>query len=240
MTEQVLTGDEIQHSFGDLDVLTDVSVSVEPGTVTALIGPNGSGKTTLLRILAGVLSPSAGAVDYRGPDSARQIGYMPQQPSFRAGFTARETLEFYTALADGDPQELLDRVGLGAVGDRRVESLSGGMRRLLGIAQATVGSPPVIIVDEPGSGLDPGMRRRTYETISDIADDGTAVLFSSHDMAFTEQFADRVLALDEGTVAASGPPAALCQEFETDTLQAAFEAIATRQSSVIGSRGDAE
>lgn len=237
MADQVLVADEISHSFGDLDVLSEVSVSVEPGTVTALIGPNGSGKTTLLRILAGVLSPSGGTVEYHGPDSERDIGYMPQQPSFRAGFTARETLEFYTALADGEPEELLERVGLGAVGDRRVESLSGGMRRLLGIAQATVGSPPVIVVDEPGSGLDPGMRRRTYETLREITDEGTTVLFSSHDMAFTAQFADRVVALDEGAVAASGSPAALCREFETDTLQETFEAITTRQSSVIGGGG---
>lgn len=238
MGDQVLVADGISHSFGDLDVLSDISVSAERGTTTALIGPNGSGKTTLLRILAGVLSPSTGTVTYHGPESVREIGYMPQQPSFRSGFTARETLEFYTALADGEPQDLLERVGLEHAGDRRVESLSGGMRRLLGIAQATVGSPPVIVVDEPGSGLDPGMRRRTYETINEITDAGTTVLFSSHDMLFTERFADRVVALAEGTVAASGPPAALCREYGVDSLQDAFELITGRQSGVISARGD--
>jgi ABC-type multidrug transport system ATPase subunit len=238
--EAVLVASDVSHAFGDIEVLDDVSLSVQPGTVTALIGPNGSGKTTLLRVLTGLLTPSEGEISYQGPDTAREIGYMPQQPAFRSGFSVRETLEFYTALADGDPAVLLDRVGLAAAGDRRVESLSGGMRRLLGIAQATVGSPPVVVLDEPGSGLDPGMRRHIYEAVGDLTTDGTAVLLSSHDMTFTEQFSDHVFALADQEIAASGSPADLIAEYDADSLQGVFERLLTGESSLVAVGGETE
>lgn len=244
MTDEdaVLVATDVGHSFGNRQVLSDVTMSVNRGRVTAIIGANGSGKTTLLRILAGVLTQTTGTVDYRGPaaESGREIGYMPQQPEFRSGFTARETLEFYTALADGDPERLLERVGLGGAGDRRVEALSGGMRRLLGIAQATVGDPPVVILDEPGSGLDPGMRRRAFEVVRDLAEAGKTVLLSSHDMLFTEQFADSVLVLDSGQIVVDGTPVTLREEFGAESLQEAFEAAVPRETDTIEAGGESE
>lgn len=236
----VLVADGISHAFGEVSVLEEVSVSLYAGEVVALVGPNGSGKTTLLRILAGLLSPTTGEVAYRGPERDRERGYLPQQPAFRPGFSARETLAFYASLVGGDPDELLDRVGLGEVGDRTVEALSGGMTRLLGIAQATVGDPPVVLFDEPGSGLDPGMRRQTWAVVGERAAAGTAVFLSTHDTLLAEQFADRVLLLGDGQLRADGSPAALTDEYDRDSLQSVFEAAVGGESGPVNSMGDSE
>jgi len=236
--ETVLVADDVSHTYGDLSVLEEVSVSLAAGEVVALVGPNGSGKTTLLRVLSGLLTPTAGEISYRGPERNRERGYLPQQPAFRPGFSARETLAFYTSLVDGDPDELLDRVGLGDAGDRTVETLSGGMTRLLGIAQATVGDPPVLLFDEPGSGLDPGMRRQTWAVVGERAAAGAAVLLSTHDTLLAEQCADRVLLLGDGQVQADGSPAALTDEYDRDSLQSVFEAAVGGESGPVGSMGD--
>lgn len=231
--DAVLTASDVGRSFGDVEVLQDVSLSLEPGAVTALIGPNGSGKTTLLRTLTGILTPDSGTVSYHGPERDREIGYLPQQPAFRPGFTARETLAFYTSLVGGDPATLLDRVGLADAAEREVDALSGGMRRLLGIAQATVGDPPVVVLDEPASGLDPGMRQQTFEVARDLAADGAAVLLSTHEMNLTEQYADRIVMLDRGTVHATGTLGELFEEYDCESLQAVFETALTRQEGTV-------
>ena len=172
-----------------------------------------------------MLDPTDGTVTYAGPETERRIGYLPQQPQFRPGFTVRETLLFYTALIDtpAEPLKLLDRVGLADAADRPVKALSGGMNRLLGIAQATAGDPPLIVLDEPGSGLDPAVRRRTFEVIREQADDGTAVLCSSHDLSLVESFADQVLVLDGGEPVVYDAPAALKAEYDCDTLDGVFD-----------------
>jgi ABC-type multidrug transport system ATPase subunit len=235
--QPVLVAEEVAHAYGDLEVLDGVSLSLSPGRVVALVGPNGSGKTTLLRILVGLLTQTDGTVSYRGPETDRELGYLPQQPAFRPGFTARETLAFYTSLVGGDPDALLDRVGLAEAADRNVEALSGGMTRLLGIAQATVGDPPVVVFDEPGSGLDPGMSRQTWEVISERAAEDTAVVLSTHDTLLAEQFADRILLLGEGRLLADGSPGALLDEYECDSLQAVFETVVPRESGPVGTMG---
>ncbi len=229
----IITATNVSRSFGAVDVLNDVSVSLEAGTVTTIIGPNGSGKTTLLRVLTRVLSPTSGSVTYEGPETAREIGYMPQQPAFRPGFTTRETLEFYTSLVDDEPAGLLERVGLGEAGERDVEALSGGMQRLLGIAQATVGDPPVVVLDEPGSGLDPGMRQRTFEVVRELADEGTAVVLSTHDLHLAEDFADDVILLEAGNVLTTGSPDALLETYECDSLQSVFDTAISRQRGTV-------
>jgi ABC-type multidrug transport system ATPase subunit len=232
----VLRAENLSHAYGAVTVFEDISVTVERGTVTALVGPNGSGKTTLLRILAGLLEPTEGTVSGRESESARELGYLPQQPSFRPGFTARETLAFYTSLVGGNPDAVLDRVGLADAADRNVEALSGGMTRLLGIAQATVGDPPVVVLDEPASGLDPGMRRQTFEVVSERAAAGTAVVLSTHDTALAERFADRVFLLGGGGLLAAGSPSELVEQ--EDSLQAVFEAEVSREASAVGTMGE--
>jgi len=233
----VLEATDVSREFGGVTVLEDVSVGIEPGSVTALVGPNGSGKTTLLRILCRVLSPTTGTVTYDGPAATREVGYVQQEPAFRPGFTTRETLEFYTALVEATADGVLERVGLGDAGDKRVEALSGGMTRLLGVAQATVGDPPVVVMDEPGTGLDPGMSRRAFEIVDELAADGTAVLVSSHDLTHVETFADRVLVLDRGSIVSDGSPETLCERYGVESLWDVFEEVVERSAANVAVPG---
>lgn len=222
----VLEADAVAFSYGDVQVFRDVSMTVEAGAVSALIGPNGTGKTTLLKALAGLESPTAGSVDYRGPSVAREIGYLPQQPAFRPGFSVIETLEFYASLVGegrADALARLEQVGLSDAADRDVDALSGGMTRLVGIAQAAIGDPPVVVLDEPASGLDPGMSTRIYEVAREIAAEETAVLLTSHDMGLVERAADVVYILDDGGIVERGAPAALVDRLGADSLRDAFE-----------------
>jgi ABC-type multidrug transport system ATPase subunit len=155
------------------------------------------------------------------------VGYLAQQPAFRPQFTVRETVAFYASLVetDVDVEGVLETVGLAPVADRRVEALSGGMIRLLGIAQTAVGDPPALVLDEPSSGLDPTMTRHITDVVADIAGEGDAVLLSTHDLQSVERIADEVLVLDRGQLVATGSPASLLAETETGTLSDALAAL---------------
>ncbi|MFC6953265.1 ABC transporter ATP-binding protein [Halorubellus litoreus] len=211
--------------FGDVQVLSDVDLAVQGGAVTAVVGANGSGKSTLLRALAGLLEPTAGTVQVVA-DAARPVGFCPQDPRFRAHFTVDETLSFYASLLDAavDVDDTLELVGLGAVADRRVDALSGGMIRLLGIAQAVLGDPELLVLDEPASGLDPSLRAHIFETLRDVAATGPAVVVATHHLSGAAT-ADRVLVLDDGGVAADDTPEAVMADAGVDSLDAAFTAI---------------
>ena len=215
---------EVARTYGGVRVLDDVSLGFEPG-VTAVVGPNGSGKSTLLRILVGSTEPTAGEVRYPGATGPKPIGYLPQRVPFRDGFTARETLAFYARLVDDDPDAALERVGLGDAGDRRVEALSGGMRRLLGIAQAVLGDPSLVVLDEPASGLDPGMRERAFRAAAERADGDTAVVVSSHALDLVDAHADRIVILSRGRVAAAGPLERLLEEHDAADATELYRAV---------------
>ncbi|WP_436902634.1 ABC transporter ATP-binding protein [Halovenus halobia] len=221
-----LSAEGLSRAFGSVTVVADVDLSLSRGTLHAVIGPNGSGKTTLLELLAGLGQPTSGTVTAHVDATPRTIGYLPQRPAFRPSFTALETLEFYTALVGDDPEALLARVGLGDAADRRVEDLSGGMTRLLGLAQAIAGDPPIVLLDEPGSGLDPGMRARTIEVARSLADDGTSVLYTTHDLELAEQFCDSLSVLNAGSVAATGSPTELLEAYDATSLREVFDHLA--------------
>ncbi|MFB6093091.1 MAG: ABC transporter ATP-binding protein [Haloquadratum sp.] len=233
MTESAAEGealvrlDDVSRTFGDVSVLESISLSLSANDVTAVVGPNGSGKTTLLRIVAGVLDVDGGTRAVLA-DAERPIGYLPQDPRFRPRFSVEETLRYYADLleADVDVDASIETVGLGRVRDRRVDQLSGGMRRLLGIAQSLLGDPPVVVLDEPTSGLDPRMREHVFETIDAVAGPETAVVISSHDLAGVER-TDHVVLIDGGTVRLAGTPAELLASSSGGSLTDAFlEAVA--------------
>ena len=235
----ILTIEELEHAYGRISVLEDVSFDIRSGDVTAIIGPNGSGKTTLIRGLIGLHDPTAGTVAYHGPDAVRPIGYLPQRPAFRSGQSVREAIAFYASLVGETESEAvarLEQVGLGDATDRNVEALSGGMRQLLGIAQATVGDPPLVVLDEPASGLDPNMSANVFQTAAEMAGAGTTVLLSSHDLTLVEETADSVIVLARGTVAASGTVEELRATFDVDSLRGVLNAVVedTGQVAVVG------
>jgi len=221
-----VTVEGLHYAHGDVSVFADLSVDVDAGTVTCVVGPNGSGKSTLLALVAGVLEPDAGTVTVAG-SSDRTVGYLAQRPEFRPQFTVRRTVAFYCSLVEGshDVDAVLDRVGLTPVADRRVGALSGGMVRLLGIAQAAVGDPPVLVLDEPSSGLDPEMTRHVAAVVTDLAASGDAILVATHDLHLVDRFADRVVVLDQGKLRATGSPADLRVATGTDTLDGAIAAL---------------
>lgn len=228
----VVSATGLTRAFDEVAVLEDVAIDVDPGAVTALVGPNGSGKTTLLRILAGLLEPDDGTVRVRASGD-RPLGYLPQEPTFRGRFTVGETLDFYADLlaSPADSDGVLERVGLDVVADRRVDALSGGMVRLLGLAVAVLGDPPLVVLDEPASGLDPKIRAHVFDAIGGLADEDTAVLLATHHLAGAE-LADRVIVLDRGVVVADAPPDDVLATTETDSLEDAFRELVSEDLAV--------
>ncbi|MDI3339810.1 MAG: ATP-binding cassette domain-containing protein [Sphaerobacter sp.] len=199
--------------YGDVPALRGVSLRAGPG-VLAVLGPNGSGKTTLLRILATALRPDAGRACFAGRDYGadprplrRRIGYLPQEIDLPGHLTPRALLH-YVARLKGVPPEpqadaLLHRLGLGAVADRRLQTLSGGQARLAALAQALLGRPRLLILDEPLTGLDAAERGRVLRLIAGPPGERVVIL-SSHVPTDVEAGAAQVLILQRGTVRACG------------------------------------
>jgi len=235
-THPYLSTRDLTKSYGDVTAVDSVTLDLPGTAVTGLIGPNGSGKTTLVELLLGIEQPTLGTVEYGGPDAVRRFGYLPQRPTFRPGFTVAETAGFYAGLADDDPERLLDAVGLRAVADRPVTELSGGMTRLLGIAQALAGDPPVVVLDEPASGLDPAMSERIFDVVEAIAAEGRAVVLSSHELQLVERAADRLAVLESGQLRAVGTPAEL-RDRTGGPLHETFTALLEGESGVVTAGG---
>jgi ABC-2 type transport system ATP-binding protein len=197
----------------------DVSFSCPPGTITGFLGPNGAGKSTTLRMIGGLTQPSAGSATVAGlpyrrlPNPARQVGLLLDASAQHSGRTGRETLAVAAQMAGVDRRRvdsLLELVGLtGAAVNRRIGGYSLGMRQRLGIAQALLGEPRVLILDEPANGLDPEGILWMRRLLADFADGGGTVLLSSHLLHEVEAVADRLVVISGGRVVARGGMAEL-------------------------------
>ena len=205
----------VAKRYGALTALDGVTLDGQPGECLALVGHNGAGKTTLMKLLLGLVRPSAGSVRTLGAepgsaagDRARfALGFLPETIAFDAAMTGREVLAFYARLkrlAPSSGEALLERVGLAAAAGRRVGTYSKGMRQRLGLAQALLGRPRLLLLDEPTTGLDPELRRSFYELISELTADGVTVLLSSHALSELEARIDRVAILERGRLLACG------------------------------------
>jgi ABC-2 type transport system ATP-binding protein len=212
--DEVLVADGVEKSYGDVDALRGVSLSVGPGEVFGLIGPNGAGKTTLVRALTGTTTVE-GTVRVLGTDPAavdeNRLGLLPQSFSPAARLTPRELLAYYAGLYDAprDPEVVLGEVGLDDAADTWYENLSGGQQRRTCVGVALANDPDVLFLDEPTTGIDPAGRRAVWRLVDDLADGGTTVFLTSHSMAEVERLADRVGLLRDGALVATGSPAAL-------------------------------
>ncbi len=214
----------ITRSYRSQRVLRGVDLDLQPG-VTGLLGPNGAGKTTLLRLLATVLAPGDGELHLLGRDVRdsserievrRRLGYVPQEPGFHQDFTAFEFVDYVAILKEmadttqrhDEVRRVLDVVGLDDVRHRKIRRLSGGMRRRVAIAQALLGRPELLVLDEPTVGLDPEQRLRFREMLADAGPDTTVVL-STHQTGDVAALCGRVVVLHDGTVHFDGTPAGL-------------------------------
>jgi ABC-2 type transport system ATP-binding protein len=236
----------VEKSYKDLRVLRGVDFDVTPGTVFALLGSNGAGKTTMIRILSTLLKPDAGSATVDGSDIAthaldvrRSISLTGQFAAVDEVLTGRENLVLVAKLrhlpdARAIADDLLARFDLVDAAARKVGTYSGGMRRRLDIAMSLIGSPAVVFLDEPTTGLDPEARIEVWRVVRDLAAQGTTVLLTTQYLEEAEHLADRIAILHEGRIIANGtladlkktlPPATVEYVEKQPTLEEIFLAL---------------
>ncbi len=215
----VISVDHLSKRYGSVTAVDDLSFEVREGEVLGLLGPNGAGKTTTLRMVTGFLPPSRGRVRIGGFDlydhpieAKRKLGYLPEQPPLHPEMTVRRYLRFVAALKDVPASRTaaavglaIERARLGEVADARIRTLSKGYRQRVGLAQAIVHEPPVLILDEPTSSLDPKQRAEVRELIVGLKGRHTVIL-STHILPEVSEVADRVVILHRGKVMAVDTP----------------------------------
>jgi ABC-2 type transport system ATP-binding protein len=219
--------------FGDLVAVDGVDLAVQEGEVFGFLGPNGAGKSTVVRMLTTLLRPSGGTAVVAGHDVVteaaqvrRSIGVALQDAAIDPLMTGRELLRLQSILhgiprkeAAARGEDLLERVGLTAAGDRRVGTYSGGMRRRLDLALSLVHEPQVLFLDEPTTGLDPMSRISLWEEVRKLNDAGTTVLLTTQYLEEADQLASRVAIIDRGRIVRRGTPAALKEQLGSPTLE---------------------
>ena len=237
---------ELRKSYGKQVVLSDVDLDVAEGTIFALLGSNGAGKTTIVRILTTLLKPDGGTARVNGFDVVSQPARVRESLSLTGQFaavdeilTGRENLIMIAELrrvknAGKVADDLLERFGLADAARRRVATYSGGMRRRLDIAMSLIGSPRIIFLDEPTTGLDPEGRIEVWQVIQNLANSGTTVFLTTQYLDEAEKLADRIAILHNGTIIVSGtleelrkllPPAKVEYVERQPTLEEIFLAI---------------
>lgn len=206
---------KIYHQFlqPKINALDGVTFSIDKGETVAFLGPNGAGKTTTIKIILGLLKPDSGTVkifdrDPKDHTVRKDIGYLPENPSFYRFLTGKENLRFLSHLIDHTIteerlNEILEMVNMAEVKDRPINGYSRGMIQRLGIAQAVVHDPELLVLDEPLSGLDPIGRRDIREILISMKNNGKAIFFSTHILPDVETIADRVLVIDKGKIIAT-------------------------------------
>jgi ABC-2 type transport system ATP-binding protein len=204
------------HPTRGVCAVKDLSLRIEPGEVYGLLGPNGSGKSTTLKIILGLVSPTRGRTEIFGRDSRlvesrEAVGFLPENPYFYKYLTGEETLRFFGRLCGmkdatlkNRVNELLDLVGLNKARDRRLATYSKGMLQRIGLAQALVHDPRLVVLDEPTAGVDPAGSREIRDLIIDLKRRGITVLLSSHLLAQAQEICDRIGILADGVLVREG------------------------------------
>ena len=202
----------VYQQYGNMAVLDNISLTLAEGEVLGLFGHNGAGKTTTVRLILGLLQATSGQVKVLGgtpgdSDIRRQIGFLPENVTFYPQLTGRETLLHFARLKGAAVQQvdaLLEQVGLTAASSKRVKTYSKGMRQRLGLAQALLGRPRLLLLDEPTVGLDPIATQELYQVIGRLRDEGTSIVICSHVLPGVEPYIDRAAVLALGRLEAVG------------------------------------
>lgn len=219
MSDTFVAIEEATKRYGEIVAVDNVSLSISRGEVYSLVGANGAGKSTLLRMLVGITEPDAGRLSIcgedlsgRAPSTRRHLGYLPEELVLYERLTGREYLELVAGLKDVDSARIPEELGffeLLPAQDKLVGGYSLGMRKKLGLAAAMMGSPKVLVLDEPLNGLDVEMMRKLRHRIEDERNTGRALLVASHVMSFVERISNRVGIMRRGKLVAEAPPADL-------------------------------
>src|SRR5699024_2191951 len=210
----LLTVNNLTKTYDKQRAVHDVSFQFQRGKCIALIGPNGAGKTTILRTLAGLIKPTSGTIHFSQMNSNNDfrsfIGYLPQFPVFYSWMTGKEFLIYSGELAllskdeaTERAKQLLEKVGIAHAKNKRIGNYSGGMKQRLGIAQAIIHQPKLLMMDEPVSSLDPIGRREVLTLMEELKEDMT-ILFSTHILTDADEVSDELLLLHEGRMVESG------------------------------------
>ncbi len=228
--------EDLRKQFGDLVALDGVTTSAPRGKVLGLLGPNGAGKTTLVRIVTTLLQPDGGAAFINGIDVVRDpqrarlsFGLAGQYPAVDENLTGFENLEMVGRLyrlgrkeSRDRAQELLERFDLGDAGNRVTKTYSGGMRRRLDLAASIVGNAPILLLDEPTTGLDPRTRIALWEHIRELVSGGVTLLLTTQYLEEADELADRIVVIDHGRIIAEGTSGELKAQIGGDVLQMQF------------------
>jgi ABC-2 type transport system ATP-binding protein len=229
MTNAISMTGLTKHYKG-VQALTDLTLDVPAGTVYGFLGPNGAGKSTAMKVIAGLARATAGTATVNGVHVSpvgthrRELGYLAQDPRFYSWMTGRETLRYVARFRGADTNRehwiasLLERVGIADAADRHTSTYSGGMRQRLGIAQALVGRPAVILLDEPVSALDPIGRKNVLELMQELKGE-TTVFYSTHILDDVQRVSDHVAILDHGRLVKAAPTQALLGSFTKNMLR---------------------
>jgi ABC-2 type transport system ATP-binding protein len=201
----VLEVSGLSKSYGERAALRDVSLVADRGELLAVLGPNGAGKTTLLSILAGITRADAGVINR----SNGEVGWVPQQAGLYRRLTVEENLRLFARMEGSDDVEgtierMLEQTGLEERRHDQVSALSGGNQQRINIAIGLIGDPSVLLLDEPSAGLDPSQRIRLWQFVSSLAQAGTTVIYSTHQIEEASHYGDRLVVLADGETIFNG------------------------------------
>ena len=217
--------DRVSKQYQNKIAVDRISTTLQPGVI-GLLGENGAGKTTLMRMLCGILKPSSGTITFEGLDVSEELyrdvlGYLPQDFGYYPNFSGRDFLMYIAALkgieksaARRKCDELLHTVNLEQVANKKIKTYSGGMKQRIGIAQAVLNNPKILILDEPTAGLDPKERVRFRNLIAELGKDSIVIL-STHIVSDVEQIADRILMMKSGQIIFDGCMDQIGMDLET-------------------------
>ena len=212
----------LKKNYGSLKAVDGISFAVNEGEVFGLLGPNGAGKTTTIEILEGLRERDGGDVKVLGLDPwksgyelHKKIGVIPQEFNFIEKITPREAIIYYAALFDikVDPDQILKEVLLEESAKTNFDSLSGGQKQKMGLALALVGTPELLFLDEPTTGLDPNARRAIWEVIRSLKAKGKTIILTTHYLDEAEQLSDRVAIMDHGNIVALGTSTEIIEKY---------------------------